>query len=92
MFTGFSPLKEYSTFGGISAYTFLLINPSATSVFNVSERTFGKISGFFYCRPVNIVFSEYLRDDIVPVLAWSQAGDRLELGAEIGKGIESRLI
>lgn len=40
-----SSVKEYSTFGGISAYSFLLTNPSASRFLNVSVRTFGEISG-----------------------------------------------
>lgn len=38
-------VREYSTFGGISAYSFLLTNPSASRFFNVSVSTLGDISG-----------------------------------------------
>lgn len=38
-------VNEYSTLGGISAYSFLLTSPSASRFFNVSVSTLGDISG-----------------------------------------------
>ena len=38
-------VREYSTFGGISAYTFLEIKPSHSRLFKVSVKTLGEISG-----------------------------------------------
>ena len=38
-------VREYSTFGGIPEYCRLLISPSASRPFNVSDRTFGDMSG-----------------------------------------------
>lgn len=38
-------VNEYSTRGGISAYSFLFTSPSASRAFNVSVSTLGEISG-----------------------------------------------
>lgn len=38
-------VREYSTFGGISEYCRLRISPSISRAFNVSDRTFGDMSG-----------------------------------------------